>query len=462
MNENEGISLGELETRPFSEGITRFTKEQAAYYAEQKEKDRIKALKIPYEDSKVREYLRRYGEPITYFGEDALARRQRLQQLMIEKSLEGDNPLDVDQGASENIEKETYVQGSHELLVARKKIALYSLEKAKLRLKKEREISEIPVPEIVLSGKSSIEHLQKAELMGSQIGGERPIAIVRFSNNGNHFASGSWGGQVKVWNSDNLSEVQLFRGHTDRVSGLDWYPLCQAWDADSEQLTLATGAADNTVCLWKASQSTPLLRLEGHLARVGRVAFHPSGDYLVSASFDTTWRLWDVHTGVELLMQEGHSEGIFSIACQPDGSLVSSGGNDAIGRIWDLRSGKSIMVLDEHIRQIVAMAWSPNGYQLATSSADDTVKIWDLRKVSLAHTIPAHSSLVSDVRYIESGVNRFIATSGYDGCVKLWNPLNCSLIKSMVGHEEKVMSVDGYGDRFISSGYDRTIKLWYP
>ena len=41
---------------------------------------------------------------------------------------------------------------------------------------------------------------------------------------------------------------------------------------------------------------TPLSTLEGHTAPVARVAFHPSGDYVASASFDGTWRLWDVET----------------------------------------------------------------------------------------------------------------------------------------------------------------------
>lgn len=56
-----------------------------------------------------------------------------------------------------------------------------------------------------------------------------------------------------------------------------------------------------------------------------RVAFHPSGDYVASASFDTTWRLWDVNTSKELLLQEGHSKEVFAIEFQNDGALIVSG-----------------------------------------------------------------------------------------------------------------------------------------
>lgn len=70
---------------------------------------------------------------------------------------------------------------------------------------------------------------------------------------------------------------------------------------------------------------TPLSTLSGHQDRICRVAFHPSGDYVASASFDTTWRLWDVATSKELLLQEGHSKEVYSVEFQDDGALVASG-----------------------------------------------------------------------------------------------------------------------------------------
>jgi U4/U6 small nuclear ribonucleoprotein PRP4 len=65
--------------------------------------------------------------------------------------------------------------------------------------------------------------------------------------------------------------------------------------------------------------------LQGHEARVGRVAFHPSGNYVGSASYDGTWRLWDAEKQKELLVQEGHSREVFALAFQDDGSLAASG-----------------------------------------------------------------------------------------------------------------------------------------
>ena len=108
---------------------------------------------------------------------------------------------------------------------------------------------------------------------------------------------------------------------------------------------LASGATDNTAGLWSA-EGKLLRTLEGHTDRLGRIAFHPMGRLLGTASFDLTWRLWDVETGVCLVEQEGHSRAVYSVAFQGDGALAASGGMDALGRLWDLRTGRCIFSLE--------------------------------------------------------------------------------------------------------------------
>lgn len=53
-------------------------------------------------------------------------------------------------------------------------------------------------------------------------------------------------------------------------------------------LALATGGADGTGRLWSAAGRL-LHTLRGHTDRLGRVAFHPMGRHLATASFDSTW-----------------------------------------------------------------------------------------------------------------------------------------------------------------------------
>ena len=133
------------------------------------------------------------------------------------------------------------------------------------------------------------------------------------------------------------------RGHTDRVVGVAWHP--QATLSQSPSLVnLVSGGGEGSVNLWsierwcfffyrsafvgtniESKSESPLSVMKGHQDRVCRVAFHPSGNYVASASFDTTWRLWDVNTTKELLLQEGHSKEVYSVEFQNDGALVASG-----------------------------------------------------------------------------------------------------------------------------------------
>ena len=77
-------------------------------------------------------------------------------------------------------------------------------------------------------------------------------------------------------------------------------------EAPSGTVHLATGGADCTLRLWGPGGAA-LRTLAGHTKRLARVAFHPAGGHVGSASFDGTWRLWDAEAGACLLEQEGHS-----------------------------------------------------------------------------------------------------------------------------------------------------------
>lgn len=88
---------------------------------------------------------------------------------------------------------------------------------------------------------------------------------------------------------------------------------------------------DGRACVFIGPGGAPLRTLAGHTMRLARVAFHPMGAHVGSASFDGTWRLWDAEAGACLLEQEGHSREVYALAFHPDGALAASGGLDAIG-----------------------------------------------------------------------------------------------------------------------------------
>jgi len=343
----------------------------------------------------------------------------------------------------------------------------------------------IPLRTHVKFRKGIKERLQGMELQGSQMAGERPVSVTRFSPNGEIIAAGNWGGGINLLDVPNLEKKRTLRGHTDRIGGISWFPeaTLTGTNVSPDAVNLASGGAEGNVHLWSLNQDTPLATLAGHNQRVCRVEFHPSGSYVASASEDTTWRLWDVNTTTELLLQEGHSRGVFALSFNTDGSLLASAGMDSIGRIWDLRTGRTVMILEGHIRPIYALDWGVDGHRLLSGSGDGWIKCWDIRKVQSAGGVGAHKSVVSDLRWFkgtddpaqgaepdvdEKGDRQpkksgtFFVSSGFDKNVNIFSADDWSLVQSLSGHTGNVHSVDTTRDGrwIVSGGYDRTVKLW--
>lgn len=82
------------------------------------------------------------------------------------------------------------------------------------------------------------------------------------------------------------------------------------------------------------------------------------------------------------------------------------------------------MFLEGHLKSIFGVDFSPNGFQMATASEDDTCKIWDLRRRQSIYTIPAHTNLLSDVKY-QKNSGDFLVTASYDNTAKV--SFTCSI-----------------------------------
>ena len=76
------------------------------------------------------------------------------------------------------------------------------------------------------------------------------------------------------------------------------------------------------------------------------------------------------------------------------------------------------MFMEGHLKGVLGIDISPNGYHIVTGSEDNTCKIWDLRKRSCVYTIPAHTNLVSCVKF-EKTSGQYLVSSSYDCSAKV-------------------------------------------
>lgn len=445
---------------------TEMERDKVALLEEFERKKRARQINVSTDDSEIKNNLRQLNEPICYFGEGPAERRRRLKELLA--SL-GENAIKQKQTEEEERklqqreqEATWYHEGPETLRIARLWLADYSLPRARERLERAREALEVPSATRAGRMVEMQKKLQSLAPLCSQVGDTRPVSSAAFSEDSTLLMTASWSGLCKLWSVPDCELKQTMRGHASYVGGVALRPGVK--QDEENVVAMASGGHDGAVKLWGFGNEESIADITGHMPnRVSKVAFHPSGRFLATACYDSSWRLWDLEQKTEVLHQEGHAKPVHCLSYQSDGSVLVTGGLDAFGRVWDLRTGRCIMFLEGHLGAIFGADFSPNGFHIATGSQDNTCKIWDLRRRQPVYTIPAHTNLISDVKYQRDG-GSFLVTCSYDSTTKIWSNKTWQPLKTLQGHDNKVIAVDVSPDSqyIATTSFDRTFKLWSP
>lgn len=189
-------------------------------------------------------------------------------------------------------------------------------------------------------------------------------------------------GPVLLWKVGARQAVTL-TGHTDAVTGV-------AFSSDNH--TLVSGSADNTLTLWNTATYLPYpFPLTGHTAAVNGVAFSPDGRTLASASTDTTIGLWDLDQRRYFVEPLGDADtGKRAVTFLPDGQHLMVGTASSI-TLWaghPPRSGNPLIIAPPALR---ALSVSANGKILAALQGDTTIWLWDVTTARRIDLLPSAS-----------------------------------------------------------------------
>lgn len=209
---------------------------------------------------------------------------------------------------------------------------------------------------------------------------EGPVEAVKFSPNGDFFASGGCDGYVNterckgvvhVWDIGTGGKISTIR-HDDVVWSLEFTP-------DSNYLV--SGSADGTarVSVVKTGEEITSMthstsfdtdtEFSGSTG-VWDVAVSPDGQYVISGGYDNTARLWKLFPEKQYYQFLDGSESIQDVAISTDGRHIASGGNYHV-KIWDMASNKMILEIERPVYNL----WFTSDGEHILLSGNETVLI---------------------------------------------------------------------------------------
>lgn len=331
--------------------------------------------------------------------------------------------------------------------------------------------------------------------------GEDWVTTMAFSPGGARLATGSFAGEIRVWDSATWRELHVIPAHSFIVRDLSFSPDGSRLASSSNDMTgkvwrlefggdpaeplqldghrsavsgiafspdsrhLATTGEFPQVKLWDINTGGELTTLVGHELAIMAVAFSPDSRLIATVGQDHSLRLWDSTTGsAELVVENAHAGAANAVAFDPAGDYVISGGEDGVIRAWDLVTGRLLMELAGHSEAVQELAISADGGLLASAGSDGTARLWDLGEPSAGEwmRLPAHHGSANSLEYSHDGT--LLATGGADGAVVVWNAKTGARLLTIEDRQDSIADVAfaPSGDQLASAGPGGNINVWDP
>jgi WD40 repeat protein/predicted Ser/Thr protein kinase len=241
-------------------------------------------------------------------------------------------------------------------------------------------------------------------------------------------------------------------GHTNAVKSVHF---------SSQGDLLASGGADRTVRIWKASTGLQVHNLAGHSKVVNAVQWTPD-DQLVSGGLDHSIRIWDPAKGAEVrqLGPPGHLNTVTSLAVSADGETLASGSMDRSVILWDLKRGTPRRTLNGHTGMVTCAQFKTDNLVLASGGADRRVILWNAADPQEFETCYPQPTMVTGLAFSPDGL--MIATAGQDPVIHLVNSRTRATVNTLEGHEKSVLALAFSADgRYLASGgADGSVRVW--
>jgi WD40 repeat protein len=290
------------------------------------------------------------------------------------------------------------------------------------------------------------------------------VTAVAVSPDGTCIASGSADATVKVWRATDGALLRTLTASAFQTTALAFAPNANI---------LAAGGYDGSVKLWNMTNATLIRSLDvvwtnnqigrtytNHPGKVCAIAFSPDGQKLVSGSGDWVTRVWRVADGILLTNRIRQVGGILSVAFSPDGATVALGSEDKSIVLLRTSDWGYLRTLT-HNSNVTAVAFSPTEPILASASLDRTIRFWRTTTWDLDRSLTNHTRGITSLAFAVDGSRLISGDQG--GVLKVWSAsLDWNEASSWPGHIGAAFSMSALADnlRLVSAGQDHAVNIW--
>lgn len=201
---------------------------------------------------------------------------------------------------------------------------------------------------------------------------------IRFSPDGNYFASVSDDGLLKVWKTETRENVFTLRGHTTGLNQLAWHP-------DGKRIF--TSGNDQTVRAWDITRPGEL-HFKASVVGPWNAPLSPDGKWMAPVNSDKYFALYELSSGRSQRFLDSLTA--YSAVFSADGKFVAAGNRNI--HIYNTESGKKVSTGKGHTAVIYGMDYSGSA-GLFVTAAETTIRLWNTTDSNAVRIVPVYQNV---------------------------------------------------------------------